>query len=329
MNRHLPIRGARSSGSTRSISSIRSTRSLRAVLAAALLVVAAALGTLPGAGTAAARPLDRVGAAPLPDAPHRGTVAHARVPGHDAGRDKAVKALKDGRSAHRRTSAADLTHNWWGIFPQPGTHDGITATHSVDPAYHVTGPDNFTYAPTTKAQNSCIEVVTAYWNSGNELWAWDWCSQDGGPAKILPIDADFRTKYTSTVDGRPSFSIQLVKDAGSGNRWSSYLYNYASARWELLYRQSGTDQSGLDYGWDIFEIYASTDPATGVGYFCTEAKNTVFDSSAIQLRRNGAWSPARPADSPWTEADPAGRDFLCPPLKFLQAGANDHWTVRQ
>ncbi|MEU1075614.1 MULTISPECIES: carbohydrate-binding protein [unclassified Streptomyces] len=309
----------------RTARSARSTGSARTALAAALLVAAAALGTVQSTGTAAARPTERPGTAPSPDAPHRGAVAGARTPGHDAGRDRAVAALKDGRAAR----PAALTHNWWGIFPQPGTHDGITATHSLDPAYHVSDADNFTYAPTTKAQNSCIEVVTAYWNSGNELWAWDWCSRNGGPAKIVPLDADFRAKYTTAVDGRPAFSIQLVKDTGSGNRWSSYLYNHRSAQWELLYRQSGTDQSDLDYGWDIFEIYASVNPATGVGYYCTEARNTVFDSSAIQLRKAGVWKPARPADSPWTEANPSGRDFLCPPLKFLQAGANDHWTVRQ
>lgn len=315
MNRHTPTRA-------------RSARAARTALAAALLA-AAALGTVRGAGPAAARPAERPGAVPSPGAPHHGAVAGARTPGHDPGRDRAVEALKDGRAAHRHARAAALTHNWWGIFPQPGTHDGITATHSLDPAYRVSNADNFTYAPTTKAQNSCIEVVTAYWNSGNELWAWDWCSRDGGPAKILPLDADFRAKYTTAVDGRPAFSIQLVKDAGTGNRWSSYLYNHRTAQWELLYRQSGTDQSDLDYGWDIFEIYASVNPATGVGYYCTEARNTVFDSSVIQLRKNGAWKPARPADSPWTEANPSGRAFLCPPLKFLKVGANDHWTVRQ
>ncbi|WP_369374076.1 carbohydrate-binding protein [Streptomyces sp. cg36] len=298
----------------------------RTALAAALLVAAGALGTAHSAG-AATPPTAAPGAAPAPDAPHRGTV-RAGAAAHDPGRDRAVEALREGRAARHRAPAAP-THNWWGIFPQPGTHDGITATHSVDPAYHVAGSDNFTYAPTTKAQNSCMEVVTAYWNSGNELWAWDWCTPNGGPAKILPIDADFRAKYTKDVDGRPAFSVQLVKDTGSGNRWSSYLYNYRTAQWELLYRQSGTDQSDLDHGWDIFEIYATVNPATGTGYYCSEAKNTVFDSSAIQLRKNGVWKPARPADSPWTETNPSGRDFLCPALKFLQAGANDHWTVRQ
>ncbi|MFI6686370.1 carbohydrate-binding protein [Streptomyces sp. NPDC050485] len=296
----------------------------RTALAAALFTAAAVLGAMQSAEPAAARPT----VTPSPDAPHRGTVAAARTPDRNPARERAVRALKEGRATKFRTAAADPTHNWWGVFPQPGTHDGITATHTVDPGYRVSQADNFTYAPTTKAQNSCMEVVTAYWNSGNELWAWDWCGA-GGPAKTVPIDADFKAKYTQPSGSGLAYSVQLVRDAASGNQWSSYLYNYRSAQWELLYRQSGQDQSGLDHGWDMFEIYASVNPSTGVGYYCTDARNTVFDSSAIKLRSQGAWKPASPADSPWTEQNPSGQDFLCPQLRFIQAGADDHWTVRQ
>ncbi|MEV4441413.1 carbohydrate-binding protein [Streptomyces sp. NPDC049577] len=312
----------------------------RTCLLAAVLAASAALGVAPaGARTGPAaepRPFSAAGATgtPSPDAPHRGTVTGARTPGHSPGRDRAVRAFAEGRAARltdRPTGVpadADLTHNWWGVFPRPGTHDGITATHSVDPSYKVSDSENFTYAPTTKAQKSCMEVVTAYWNSGNEIWAWDWCGS-GGPARTVTVDAGFLATYTTTTGGRPAYSVQLVKDAGSGNRWSSYLYNYRTASWNLLFRQSGNDQSGLDHGWDMFEIYASVNPATGVGYYCTEARNTVFDSSAVQLRSGGAWRPAGPSDAPWTEDRPDGREFLCPPLRFLEAGANDHWTVRQ
>ncbi|MEU5189802.1 carbohydrate-binding protein [Streptomyces klenkii] len=282
---------------------------------------------------------------PSPGAPHRGTVAGARTPGHSPARDRAARIFAEGRRAAARagslsrhdrtpgggtaTPEADLTHNWWGVFPQPGTHDGIQATHSVDASYRVSDSENFTYSPTTKAQNSCMEVVTAYWNSGNEIWAWDWCSSPGGPAKTLAVDAAFLATYTDKASGRPAYSVQMVQDDAAANRWSAYLYNYRTAGWDLLFRQSGKDQSGLSHGWDMFEIYASVNPSTGTGYYCTEARTTVFDSGAVALRSRGTWRPARPADSPWTEESPQGRDFLCPPLKFLQAGANDHWTVRQ
>ncbi|MGW2188464.1 carbohydrate-binding protein [Streptomyces sp. NPDC001719] len=314
----------------------------RTCLAAVLLTACAALGTTvsaaahpttgPASGTAAHTP--------SPDAPHRGTVTLARRPTDSPapGRDRAVRAFAEGRREQaaqqarisgRQPKDADVTHNWWGVFPQPGTHDGIMAAHSVDPAYRVSDADNFTYAPTTKAQNSCMEMVTAYWNSGDELWAWDWCSSPGGPAKTLAIDANFLATYTTSASGHPAYTVQMVQDNTSANQWSAYLYNYRTSGWDLLYRQSGRDQSGLDHGWDMFEIYASVNPSTGNGYYCTEARGTVFDSSAVQLRRGGTWKSARPADSPWTEDNPQGSAFLCPALRFLQAGANDHWTVRQ
>ncbi|RLU78194.1 carbohydrate-binding protein [Streptomyces griseocarneus] len=327
---------------TRSAHPIGRSGRYRARLAAALLAACAALGT--GAAAAHSAPAATPAAArtPSPDAPHRGVVTLAHRPGDSPapGRDRAARTFLEGRQARaaaredsisggQRRQDADLTHNWWGVFPQPGTHDGIMATHSVDPSYRVSDPENFTYAPTTKAQNSCMEMVTAYWNSGDELWAWDWCSSPGGPAKTVPINADFLATYTTTASGRPAYTVQMVKDGTGTNQWSAYLYNYRTSGWDLLYRQSGSDQSGLNYGWDMFEIYASVNPATGTGYYCTEARDTVFDSSSVQLRSGGTWHPARPADAPWTDTSPNGRDFLCPALRFVQAGANNHWTVRQ
>lgn len=311
----------------------------RTPLVALLLCALAALGIAPAtahpgpaAGHPAGPPVVRT---PDPDAPHTGIVTGAREPGRSPARERAVRAFEESRRSQREAQAghldisANITHNWWGVFPQPGTHDGIMATHTVDPGYRVTDAENFTYAPTTKAQNSCMEIVTSYWNSGDEIWAWDWCGSPGGPAKILAIDSDFLAKYTAGSGGPYAYTVQLVRDDAAANTWSGYLYNHRTAAWDLLYRQSGTDQSGLNHGWDMFEIYASPDPATGVGYYCTEARNTVFDSSAIRLRHGGAWKPASPSDSPWTETNPDGGAFLCPELKFIQAGADDHWTVRQ
>ncbi|KAB7839965.1 carbohydrate-binding protein [Streptomyces mobaraensis] len=338
------LTGAAAQGSAAAEPDTRPAGTTTAASAAHPMRTTATPGTRPvhgeSAGAATAEPTGTTTAsAPDPAAPHRGRVTGARTPDRSPARDRAVRAFAEGRRAAAREGGpdryrrparpdADLTHDWWGVFPRPGTHDGITATHTVDPAYHVRDSENFTYAPTTKAQNSCMEVVTAYWQSGPELWAWDWCGA-GGPAKTLPIDAAFLAKYTPGGTAPAAYSVQLVREGGSGNTWGAYLYNHRTASWELLYRQSGKDQSGLDHGWDMFEIYASVNPATGVGWYCTEARNTVFDSSAVKLRRDGAWNPASPADSPWTDPAPNGRDFLCPALRFLRAGANDHWTVRQ
>ncbi|MFC5724503.1 carbohydrate-binding protein [Streptomyces gamaensis] len=330
----------------------RSRRRLAATLLTALAALAGVTTASATTTSATATATATATVAPSPDAPHRSTVVTGlhdpehdpgHHPGHDAGREKAARVFAEGRRAqaeaarhqhlmpgHGTAAArADVTHNWWGVFPQPGTHDGIMATHSVDAGYKVSNADNFTYAPTTKAQNSCMEVVTAYWSSGNEIWAWDWCSSPGGPARTLPVNADFLATYTTTATGRPAYTVQMVQDDPAANRWSAYLYNYRASAWDLLFRQSGRDQSGLDHGWDMFEIYASVNPATGNGYYCDEARTTVFDSGSVQLRAAGSWKPARPADSPWTDTHPDGSAFLCPALKFLQAGANDHWTVRQ
>ncbi|MYW04165.1 carbohydrate-binding protein [Streptomyces sp. SID3343] len=295
------------------------------------------------AGPASATSSGPSGTIPSPTAPHRGVVTQDASAAPTPGRDAAVRAFVEQRAKLRAalsgevattpddaaTAGASLapTHNFWGVFPQPGTHDGITATHSVDPSYRVADSQNFTYAPTTKAQNSCMEVVTAYWSQGAEIWAWDWCGTSG-PAKTLTVNADFLAKYTTTTNGITSYSVQLAKDPSAGNAWSSYLYNHRTQAWELLFRSSGTDQSQLAYGWDIFEIYATVNSATGKGYFCTEARNRAFDSADIKLRRNGAWQLATPTDSPWTSTNPRGRDFLCPSLTFTRAAQNHHWTVR-
>ncbi|MFI1386266.1 carbohydrate-binding protein [Embleya sp. NPDC020886] len=321
----------------------RRARSLPVNLLTALVATLAfvALGLAAPAGATGS---ERSGAVPSPTAPHRGVVAQNPSDPPTPGRDAAVRAFVEQRAKLRATLAGDAagtpndaattgagaslapTHNFWGVFPQPGTHDGITATHSVDPSYKVANSQNFTYAPTTKAQNSCMEVVTAYWSLGAEIWAWDWCGTSG-PAKTLKVDADFLAKYTTTVNGVASYSVQLSKDATSGNAWSSYLFNHRTQAWELLFRSSGTDQSALKYGWDIFEIYATVNPATGKGYFCSEARNTTFDSADIKLRRGGTWQLATSTDSPWTSTNPRGADFLCPSLTFTRAAQNHHWTV--
>ncbi len=132
------------------------------------------------------------------------------------------------------------------------------------------------------------------------------------------------------MNGHPAYSVQLVQTNASTNAWSAYLYNYTTDAWSLFYSKSGRDTSSLNYGWDIFEIYATRDPRTGNAYYCNDAKNVVFESSGIQLRKNGAWHTATPSDSPWQPyATPNPNDYLCPSLQFVRAGANDHWIVRQ
>ncbi|WP_051467909.1 hypothetical protein [Actinomadura oligospora] len=271
---------------------------------------------------------------PNPSAPKIGRVAGARPVPRDANTAKAVRAFQElHRARLGRTTAPSLReqiHEFWGVEPAAGTHDGLMATHSVDPSYRVSYSEDFTYAPTTKAASSCMEVTTVYSQAvGNELWAWDWCGS-GGPAVELPMDASFERTYTTQVNGHAAYTVQLVRTNASTNAWTAYLYNHTTNTWNSFFSKSGRDTSGLRYGWDIFEIYASRDPSTGNAYYCADAKNVVFESSSIKLRHSTTWTPASPSDSPWAPvAVPTPSDYLCPTLTFTRASANDHWLVNQ
>ncbi|UOZ12056.1 hypothetical protein [Amycolatopsis sp. WQ 127309] len=47
-------------------------------------------------------------------------------------------------------------------------------------------------------------------------------------------------------------------------------------------------QSGLDEGWDIFELYSTRNPATGNAYYCADARGAVFESGSLRLRAHRA-----------------------------------------
>ncbi|RKS79120.1 hypothetical protein BZB76_0562 [Actinomadura pelletieri DSM 43383] len=297
----------------------------RSMFACAVLI--ATTFTSAGAAAAATGSGPGTAASPDPNAPKGGVVAgaHAFAPGA-----RNSLAAKRFRELHRARLQRDEIHEFWGVQPAGDTHDGIMATQSVAPNYRVSSYEDFTYAPTLKAAGSCMEVTTVYsLTMGNGLWAWDWCGHEG-PARELKIDDEFIETYTKPVNDRPAYNIQLVQTNAATNEWTAYLYNHKTAVWDLFYRQSGRDQSNATYGWDIFEIYATNDPSSGNAYFCSEAKNDVFESSSIRLRLKEVWRPASPVDSPWEPtAQPNPKDWGCPALKFDRAGANDHWAVHQ
>ncbi|QXJ20537.1 carbohydrate-binding protein [Actinomadura graeca] len=301
-------------------------RALLAVATAAALAAAPA-ATGPASAVQAPPGGNSAATSPDPNAPKHGTVEGARAFVRNAGSAKAVAAF---RELHGDRVAREQVHHFWGVEPAAGSHDGFQATHSVDTSYKVSFKDDYTYTPTIKAAGSCMEITTVYSQAvGNEIWAWDWCGGNG-PKKEVKMDADFLQTYTKTVNGRPAYSVQLVKTDAGQNAWSAYLYNFKTSSWSLFYSKSGTDTSSLKYGWDIFEIYASRNSATNTAYYCTDAKNVVFESSSIQLRNGGAWKPASPSESPWQPVtSPNPNDYLCPALKFVREGANDHWIVRQ
>ncbi|MBM7774718.1 hypothetical protein JOD54_004922 [Actinokineospora baliensis] len=230
----------------------------------------------------------------------------------------------------RVANAAAQKHTFWGPEPQLSTNaDGMVATHSVIPTLRLSNRSDVVYAPTMKpTSHSCIEVVTAYGlGQAPQLWAWDWC-KSVSPAKVVPIDTAFLSKYTTTVNGRQAYTIQVLRTNASTNSWTASLYNNTTRAWDALFTQSGSDKSTLNEGWDIFEIYATHNNATGSAYYCTDARGAVFESTAIQLRINGQWTPATATNSPLRPtATPRPADYDCPTLKFQATTPNSAWRV--
>ncbi|MCP2270263.1 carbohydrate-binding protein [Actinokineospora diospyrosa] len=234
------------------------------------------------------------------------------------------------RTARAANAAAAQKHTFWGPEPQLSTGaDGMVATHSVVPALRLSNRSDVVYAPTMKpTSHSCIEVVTAYGlGQAPQLWAWDWC-KSVSPAKVVPIDTAFLGKYTTTVNGRPAYTIQVLRTNASTNSWTASLYNNTTRAWDALFTQSGSDKSTLNEGWDIFEIYATHNNSTGSAYYCGDARGAVFESTSVQLRINGQWTPATAANSPLRPtATPRPADYDCPTLKFQVTTPNSGWRV--
>ncbi|MFI1769952.1 hypothetical protein ACH41H_49480 [Streptomyces sp. NPDC020800] len=199
------------------------------------------------------------------------------------------------------------------------------ATQSLLPDTSVGGGD-YLYAPTAKAPGgSCIELTTAYSAKEPLLWAWDWCGSVS-PGKTVRVDSDFLTTYTTTVEGRPAYTFAEALTDARTNAWSVYLYNYARESWDTFYSSSGKDKSNFDFGWDTYEVYTTTNPATGNGYICDATHGTTIESSGIRLYTS-AWVPATPEVAPLSSSPPSGAAFRCPALRLGVRSPDDDWIA--
>ncbi|MFD0538640.1 hypothetical protein ACFQY7_37845 [Actinomadura luteofluorescens] len=113
----------------------------RTLLACAVL---AAFTAIPAASVSAAS----APSAPDPSAPRIGNVEGARTFVPDARNAQAVQRFRD---LHRSRLNREQIHHFWGVEPAAGSHDGMTATHSVDTSYRVSNSADFTYTPTIKS----------------------------------------------------------------------------------------------------------------------------------------------------------------------------------
>jgi hypothetical protein len=236
------------------------------------------------------------------------------------------------RKSHSGAGAAldAQLHTSWGIrMPFSGGSLGMRALQSVfSGAGTTTRGGDYVYAPTAiPAGGACIEMTTAYTPSGPRIWAWDWCGGRDTVGKLTVMDSAFFAKYTTTVHGRSAYNVDIHRTSASPNTWTAYLFNYQTNAWESYYTSSGTyDLPQFPFGWNMFEIYSTIEPSTGVGYYCTDMTGRAFESSSIELQINNVWTPATAANAPTDSTPPpSGSRFQCPQLTFSVPHANDNW----
>jgi hypothetical protein len=188
------------------------------------------------------------------------------------------------------------------------------------------------YAPTAlPSGGSCMEMTTAYTSDGPVLWAWNWCGGNDGVGKLVTIDASFLSTYTTTVNGQAAYSTEIRQTNASNNTWSSYLYNYQTHAWDIFYTSSGSyDLGETNFGWDMFEIYSTTNPATNTAWYCSSMAGKRFEASGIAISLDGSsFSTATSANSySYGNPPPSGTEFDCPALSFTMVQANNDWVAQ-
>jgi hypothetical protein len=198
--------------------------------------------------------------------------------------------------------------------------DGSCATQSVSTQLTVRESATTIYTPTMYPPGgSCVELVTVYTPSSRMVAAWDWCRSVNFAASVT-INSAFLSTYTG---GTGAYTGRVIRTSAASNTWSAQLYNHSTSRWDTLFTQSGTNQSGRTDGWDIEELY-STVGSSGRAYSCDEMAGLTFESSNISVRNNGTWSVASTANSD-THYDSPNSAFYCPTRSFQMVSAYDHW----
>jgi hypothetical protein len=200
--------------------------------------------------------------------------------------------------------------------------DGSCATQSVSTQLTVRNSATTIYTPTMYPPGgSCVELVTVYTTSVRSVSAWDWCRSVSFAASV-PINSSFLSTYTN---GSGAYTGRVVRTSAASNTWTAALYNYAAGRWDTLFTQSGTNQSGRTDGWDIEELYSATG-SSGRAYSCDDMAGLTFESSNISVRNNGTWSVATSANSD-THYDQPNSAFYCPTRSYQMLSTYDHWKA--
>jgi hypothetical protein len=308
---------------------------LGAVAACAITAAAAAPAYAGATAPSAARPLASYASARVSGHTVAGAVfgaAAGRAAGSAAAHFLAGhrSMLAQLRGAAQGVSPDKKLHAWWGSFPKTNSGPGVIATQSISATLRLSDPSDILYAPTmTPADNSCIEVVTVHTTHTPQIWAWDWCVKIA-PVAVVNVTPSFMSTYTAIINGRTSYTTKDVRTNAKTNTWTAYLFNYKTGSWDTLWSQAGHDRSGLSFGWDMFEFYSSTNPATGSTYVCgdLQAAGTQVESSSIAVRHGHQWNLASPANTMWNpEAKPNPASYLCPDMQFNIVQRNSAWMV--
>jgi hypothetical protein len=291
---------------------------------ASLSIVGAAASSAAGAG----RPAPAV-AVPNPNAPHSGVVAGAEYGSRIAIR--AARVVDGFRAAHEaigvrfagRAPATTIHETTGTSFDHVAKMVGSQADQSVSLSIAASSGTTL-YMPTmyplggTKG-GSCIEVTTVYTSSADYVGAWDWCKAINFEAQVT-IDSSFMSTYTTAG----AYSVQIVRTAASTNTWTAYLYDYSTSKWNKFYSQSGSGQTGLSKGWDLFELYSPV--SNGTSKACGDLAGQTVASSGIELKVGGKWVAAGTTNAGEIYNDPVSA-FDCAGLSFDMVKKYSSWKV--
>jgi hypothetical protein len=234
------------------------------------------------------------------------------------------------RRSRRPKGAPAKIHAFWAIWPRTDT--GVQAEQVIWPAMAVKAPSTVIYAPTLYAAiGACIESTTSYQAAprGLQIWAYDWCakSPNGKVGASLDVNAAFLRTYTRAAGEARSYLVRVEQTDVSTNEWTDYLYNYATAKWNVFYRSQGTADAYVandPAGWDAYESYSDVDAETLTSNMCRVVGSVgPIVSEGLRVRTPSGWELANKSNS-YVGMD--GNSFYCP-LLFSVPKANYEYSV--
>ena len=163
-------------------------------------------------------------------------------------------------------------------------------------------------------------MATTYFNNRRIVGAWDWCHAINFAAEVN-INRRFLQSYTQNQN----YSTQIVKTNPTTNEWTAYIYNYTTATWQTLYVQSGTGQTGLQVGWDLYELYSGLKP-NGQSYACDDLFGKRNESQDIQMLLGSNWVLADPTNA-GDDYDVPLSEFHCDSLQYQMITDFSHWKA--